>query len=81
MGYHIKKIEKGEYGTFSKIKEEFEEFEDAVNQQDAILQLIELSDLIGAIEEYIRPQGFIIKDLIDFSDKTKSAFVDGSRTK
>ena len=50
MGYHTKEIPKGELGQFSKIKEEFLEFEDAVNQGDLILQFCELSDMIGAIE-------------------------------
>lgn len=79
MGYHQKKIEKGILGTPSKIKEECEEFFDAVNQGDLIMQLVELSDLIGAIESYILPKGFTIDDLKSFSDKTKSAFEEGER--
>jgi len=79
MGYHIKKIEKGELGKFSKIKEEFEELEDAVNQRDILLQFCEMADLIGAIEAYIAPRGIFLEDLKKFSDKTKQAFKEGKR--
>ena len=34
MGYHLRKIEKGTLGEFSKIKEEFEELEDANKQSN-----------------------------------------------
>jgi hypothetical protein len=79
MGYHTKEIPKGELGQFSKIKEEFLEFEDAVNQGDLILQFCELSDMIGAIESYIAPRGLDLEDLKKFSDKTKAAFKSGKR--
>lgn len=79
MGYHTKKIPKGELGKFSKIKEEFLELEDANYQQDKILILAELSDLVGAIEAYIAKYNMDIYDLKKFSDKTKSAFEDGTR--
>lgn len=80
MGYHIEKIEKGEIGKFSKIKEEFEELEDAFNQGDKILQICELTDLIGAIEFYIKNNfNLTIEDLKKFSDKTISAFKENKR--
>ena len=79
MSYHTKEIPKGELGKFSKIKEEFLEFEDAVNQGDLILQFCELSDMIGAIEAYIGPRGLDLEDLKKFSDKTKAAFKSGKR--
>lgn len=79
MGYHKKSIPKGERFKFSKIKEEFLELEDAVEQNDHILQLCELSDLIGAIEDYISVRGLGIEDLKKFSDKTKEAFQEGKR--
>jgi hypothetical protein len=79
MGYHLKEIPKGEFGAFSKIKEEFLELEDAVEQRDPIMALVEMSDMIGAIEEYIKRWNMNLKDLKDFSDKTKSAFKDGTR--
>jgi hypothetical protein len=34
MSYHLVEIPKGEIGEFSKIKEEFLEFEDAHNQKN-----------------------------------------------
>lgn len=79
MGYHIVQIQKGELGEFTKIKEEFEELKDAVFQDDPILIINELSDMIGAIEAYAEKWNLSIKDLKSFSDKTKSAFIDGTR--
>ena len=79
MGYHKKEIPKGELGKFSKIKEEFLELEDAAEQGDPILELCELSDLIGAIEAYLEPRGISIEDLKRFSDKTKQAFREKKR--
>jgi phosphoribosyl-ATP pyrophosphohydrolase len=79
MGYHKKEIEKGELGEFSKIKEEFQELEDAIDQGDKILILCELSDMYGAIEEYLKKYNLTIDDLKSFSDKTKSAFKEKKR--
>lgn len=79
MGYHKKEITKGVLGEFSKIKEEFEELEDAVEQKDSILTLCELSDMIGAIEEYLKRWNMNLDTLKNFSDKTKSAFKEGKR--
>ena len=79
MGYHLKKIPKGVLGEFSKIEEEFLELKDAKEQGDKILILCELSDLQGAIEEYLKKFNMTLYDLKLFSDKTKSAFKDGKR--
>lgn len=80
MGYHLREIEKGVIGNFSKIKEEFEELEDAFLQEDKILILCELTDLIGAIESYTKNNFNIeLKDLINFSNKTKESFKEGKR--
>lgn len=79
MGYHKTEIKKGKIGEFSKIEEEFEELKDGYNQGDIILQLVELSDMIGAIEHYISRWNLKIGDLKDFSDKTKQAFEEGIR--
>lgn len=49
-GYHINEIKKGTVGEVSKIVEEIYEYEDAVLQGVKIMALVELSDLIGAIE-------------------------------
>jgi hypothetical protein len=80
MGYHKKDIPRGKYGHFSKIKEEFVELEDAWEQDDLVLQLCELADLYGAIEQYVwRKFDMEMEDIKKFSDKTKEAFKDGSR--
>lgn len=79
MGYHRVKIEKGEIGEISKITEEYEELIDAYFQSDKIMIICELSDLVGAIEEYAKKFNLTIEDIKKFSDKTKSAFLDGSR--
>lgn len=79
MGYHKKTITKGTYGEFSKIREEFQELEDAYEQEDKILQLCELTDLVGAISGYANTLGFTLDDLIKFNNKTTNAFKDGTR--
>lgn len=79
MGYHTKEIKKGILGEFSKIREEFEELEDAVLQEDTILTLCELSDMVGAIEEYLKRWNMNLATLQTFSDKTKSAFKENKR--
>jgi len=80
MPYHKKEIPKGILGEFSKIKEEFLEAEDAFNQDCYLMVLIELSDIFGAIEEYVLKYGMNMQDIKRFSDITKSAFKDGSRS-
>lgn len=80
MGYHTRKIQKGEYGYFSKIREEFEELEDAHCQDAKILELCELADLYGAIEGLVeRRFGMTMEDIKAMSDMTKSAFKEGKR--
>lgn len=77
--YHTKPIIKGKLETISKIEEEVMELKDAFEQKDQILQLCELSDLIGAIEEYAQTLGISIEDIIKFKNKTKKAFEKGIR--
>lgn len=80
MGYHIKEIERGTYGEFSKIKEEFLECEDAIQQGNKIMTLVELSDMIGAIEGYCKNNfNITIDDLIIMKNATSKAFNDGTR--
>ena len=80
MGYHINQIQLGIYGEFSKIKEEFQELEDGVQQNARILQLVELSDLYGAIEGFLEKEfNMTMWDLKTMSDMTKSAFKEGDR--
>lgn len=79
MGYHKVKIEKGVLGEFSKIREEFLEAEDALEQDNKVMLLVELCDLIGAIEAYTESYNISLDDLLKMKDATKSAFLDGSR--
>lgn len=80
MGYHKNKIPKGILGEFSKIKEEFLEAEDAIEQSNNIMLLVELSDLIGAIESYCENNHNItLEDLLIMNKATKNAFKDGTR--
>lgn len=80
FGYHTIKIEKGELGEFSKIREEFEELEDAIKQNDSIMAICECSDIIGAIEAFtISKYNITLDDLISFNKKTQNAFKIGKR--
>ena len=81
MGYHTKNIEKGIIGEFSKIKEEFQELEDAKEQNNPVLQICELCDLIGAIELYAKNMWELsLEDLIKMKECTKESFEEGKRT-
>jgi len=80
MGYHKREIKKGVLGEFSKVQEEFTELFDAYEQTDKVLQICELTDLLGAIEAFSESQFKLsIEDLLKFSNKTKSAFEEGVR--
>ena len=80
MGYHKNEITRGEFGNFSKIKEEFEELQDAYEQGNPILELCELADLIGAIEAYsINHYDIELVDIIKMMECTKSSFQEGIR--
>jgi hypothetical protein len=62
MSYHLKEIPKGILGEFSKIEEEFLEFLDAIDQDNILMALIELSDMLGAIEYYREKYNLIIPE-------------------
>jgi phosphoribosyl-ATP pyrophosphohydrolase len=79
MGYHLKKIDKGVYGEFSKIKEEIEELQDAHKQNNRILEIVEITDLLGAIEGYLLKNNLTLDDAIAMMRLTKKAFQDGDR--
>jgi len=66
-GYHIREIENGVFGQFSKIKEEFEEFLDAQDQNCTLMALLELSDLLGAVEGYCEKKSISFTSLISSS--------------
>lgn len=81
MGYHLAEIKKGVYGEISKIQEELDELNDAVNQGNKIMELVELSDIIGAIKGFLKTYypDFNLTDLIVMMEATERAFNDGSR--
>lgn len=79
-GYHITKIKKGIVGEFSKIEEEVQECKDAIKQRCKIMELVELADLLGAIELYVKQEHNLeLKDLKKMSDITQRAFINGRR--
>lgn len=71
MKWHVNDIEKGVYGELSKIREELEEAEDALNNGNTLMMLIELSDIIGAVEGIAEKYNLSITELKTFSDKVK----------
>lgn len=81
MGYHKRKIKKGVYGDVSKIQEEIEELLDAIEQSNRIMALVEMSDLVAAMQGFLDKNfpGFNIEDLIVMAKATDSAFKDGTR--
>lgn len=80
LGYHMKKIERGTYGEADKIREEFEEWNDAREQENPIMELCELSDLIGAIEGYaLNKHGISLENLLAMKNATQRAFQNGHR--
>lgn len=78
-GYHLKEITKGTLGEFSKIKEEFLEAEDAFEQENPIMVMVELSDLLGAIEHYCKKHNITLDELKRMNDVTQRAFKNGRR--
>lgn len=71
MCYHNREITKGIYGESSKIQEELDELNDAIEQKDKVLIGCELSDIYGALEGVAIMHGFSMEELKMFSDKTK----------
>lgn len=81
-GYHVTEIPKGSLGTSSKLLEEVLELIDAEKQESKIMALIELSDLVGALNLYLEKntQGITLSDLEKFSHITRRAFENGRRS-
>jgi len=80
MGYHKRKIPRGEYGKFSKIVEEFEELLDSHERNVAIMELAELADLYGAIKGYVEQKySLAMSDVRRMNEVTAEAFQDGTR--
>ena len=80
-GYHVTTITKGVLGESSKILEEVEELIDAEQQHAKVMTIIELADLVGAIESYLQKHipDIKLEDLIKMASITKRAFINGHR--
>ena len=80
-GYHTTIIPRGIYGEVSKILEEVNELKDAIRQGAKIMELCELSDIIGAIDGYLKNHhpGTSMNDLIKMASLTARAFEVGER--
>lgn len=81
-GYHLAQITKGELGEPSKIKEEFEEFLDAVKQNAKIMAVLELADMLGAMKAYLEKHhpGTTLDDILKMMSITERAFRNGHRS-
>lgn len=80
-GYHKHVIPKGEVGELSKVYEELLEAYDAESQGVGIMTLVELSDMLGAVESFLQKHypGVTLDDLKAMSAVTKRAFISGRR--
>jgi hypothetical protein len=81
-GYHVEEIPRGTYGEISKILEEAAELKDATEQSNVVMVIIELSDLIGAIDGYMEKyygDKLTIDNLLTMAEATKRAFKSGHR--
>lgn len=79
MSYHLDEIKRGVLGELSKVREELDEAIDAEKQNCKIMLLVELSDMIGAIEAVAEKNGSTLEDLLTMQKITKRAFVSGHR--
>jgi hypothetical protein len=80
MGYHKREIPRGTYGEFSKVVEELEELKDAQEQGCRILELVEITDLYGALAGYVEKHfGMTMDDVKQMAELTRSAFSEGER--
>ena len=81
-GYHDIPIQKFEVGDIKKLKEELDEVLDANSSDNPIMELVELSDLYGAIKIYLWKKygnNLNMKDLEKMSDVTVRSFRNGRR--
>jgi hypothetical protein len=80
-GYHLRKISKGTLGELSKIQEELDELRDAEEQGVKVMQLVEASDMVGALVRWLESKhpGTTLDDLIEMHKVTRRAFENGRR--
>lgn len=81
MGYHKREIKKGTVGEKTKIYEELDEFYESLEQNNPVMALVELSDLLGAVEMYLEKYhpSITLEDLTTMARTTRGAFEDGTR--
>lgn len=80
MSYHLRKIQtEGVFGHPSKIREELEELEEAMEQDNRILAMCELADLYGALEGVAHSLGTNMDQVARMAAGTKRAFLSGER--
>ena len=81
QGYHATVIQKGEYGELSKIKEEVEEALDADKQGNPVMVLLELSDMIAAIDGFLKKHHptVTLDHLVTMAHTTQRVFESGVR--
>lgn len=81
-GYHLTEIPKGKVGEISKIEEEVRELRDAHDQHAVVMELVELSDLVGAITLYLERHhpSVTLDDLRTMAMITRRAFENGHRS-
>jgi hypothetical protein len=80
-GYHVAVIEKGVIGELSKVQEELDELKDAEAQGVKVMQLVEASDLLGALIRWLEAKhpGTKFEDLMEMHRVTRRAFENGRR--
>lgn len=78
-GYHLRKIERGHLGSVTKVREELEELEDAIDQGVRIMALCEMADLYGALRALAERYDVTMLDLERMADVTERAFKSGRR--
>lgn len=80
MGYHKRAIVvQGTFGEVSKIEEELDELKEALEQDNKILALVEISDLYGALEAVAERLGVNMEDVKRMAAATKRSFQSGER--
>jgi hypothetical protein len=69
MSFHEREIPRGKYGEVSKILEEVYEALDSDERNHRLMLLIELSDIVGAVEGVLlhKKFGHSVEDLIKFA--------------
>jgi hypothetical protein len=80
-GYHSTEIPKGTVGQSSKILEEVLELLDAEKQNNRIMALCELSDIYGAMQQYLNAnyKELSMAEVARMSSATTGAFKNGKR--